>query len=411
MRCPRGWCWFVVAAVLAASLAVGGAPATAGEAVERDDSIAALLEARRTALVAGDRDGWLAAVDPSAPPAFFDAQGAMFDGLRAVGVSDVSLQVDEAVGDLSPPGASERHGAPTYVPATELRYRIAGYDDRDVLDVLWWTYVERGGSWFVAADDDLEVVGLSTQRQLWDFGPVEALRASERVLVLSHPGRSVRAAEVAGLLDEALARFDQRWRQPWDGSVVVVVPDRADEVEEILQTTLDLDNFVAFVSYRIDRDDGYVATAERMFLNDERLSQRTREFQVDTLVHELAHAAAAGAVGPFIDSWVHEGYSEWIADGRPSGLPLPAGSDGAIPDRFEFRTGSRAEIVRSYDEATSAMAHLARLFGDDAPDRFFTSLGSRRIVAGTTEHHIDATLRAEFDLTLEAFEASWASAG
>ena len=393
--------------VVVAMVGAGAPRATARDDASVVGDLNDLLEERSQALAAGDRDAWMAALDPQAGADFRASQQATFDGLRTLGVTGYQLTVDPDSGNLAPPDLDERYGADTFVPSTEARYRIEGFDDRDALDDLWWTYVRRDGDWFVASDSDLEVVGLETARNLWDLGPLSVLR-SDRVLVLSHPSRQSRGNEVAGLAEEALTRIDKDWDRAWSNKIVIVVPDNADEVERILRTTLDLSNFVAFVNYGTDRDDGYENTAARMYLNDARLGRHNRSFQLDTLVHELVHAASSGDAGPFLDSWMHEGVAEWVADGRPTKVPEPAGSDGTIPEGFEFSTGSLRDIVRSYDAATSLMAYIAERFGRDAPGKFFANVGHRRVVPGTQQYQDAMAMREELGIGPDELEDDWA---
>jgi len=70
------------------------------------------------------------------------------------------------------------------------------------------------------------------------------------------------------------------------------------------------------------RDDGWEATAPRIYIQDENLKAYDRPYQVETLVHELTHAAGAPLAGPFVPSWVHEGVADWVATGHRNHEPL-----------------------------------------------------------------------------------------
>src|SRR5262249_36144873 len=137
-----------VAAVAAVALAAAIATVP-GKADARPDGPAAaaqaLLDARVAAVASGHRAAWLAPVDPQAPAAFRAAQGRSYDGLRSLPLERFALTVrmDED-GDLAP-GANlgSKYHAPVFLPETRETYRLRGYDDRDAVDVLWLTYVER----------------------------------------------------------------------------------------------------------------------------------------------------------------------------------------------------------------------------------------------------------------------------
>jgi hypothetical protein len=397
--------------VASAPASAGGAP-TNGSAAQAADPLAAvtqLLATRTKAVQTGDRGGFLATVDPKAPAAFKTAQGRSFDGLRTIPLARYQLEArTEATGDLAG-GISARYGgASAFIPETRQIYRIEGYDERDVVDNQWLTYVQRDGRWYVGGDSDLEDIGLYSQRNLWDFGPVEVQRAAH-VIIMSHPEQAERAAALVGIAEEASNAIAGAWDQPWSGRIPMVLPGSIDELEKILQSTFDLTKFVAFVVYQPLRDDGFVTTAPRLYVQDRNLSRYGHDFQLSTLVHELDHAAVAPFAGPAIPAWVHEGVADWVATGRSTGERKPSGSDGVVPRDYEFVTGSSASIVRSYAESRSAISYMASRYGVAAPSRFIRTLGERGPVAGSVDYNVDAVLRQLFGIGLDAFQRGWKS--
>jgi hypothetical protein len=372
-----------------------------------------VLDARVAALGAGDRDAWLATVDPAAPKEFRDAQGRLFDGLRSVPIETYSLEVRlDDTGDLAAgAGWSAKYGgAPVQLPETRQRHRLRGYDTVDAVDSLWLTFVERDGGWYVAGDEDLAPLGLDTARGLWDFAPVDVL-ATEHLLTIFHPGQRSRATALSGIAEEAIAILEQRWDQPWPGRIPLILPADTAELERLLQSTIDLDKFLAFVSYGADRDEGWTATAPRIYIQDANLSTYGRDFQLETLVHELAHAAGAPLAGPFVSAWVHEGLADWVATGRPMRERKPKGSDGVLPRDFEFSTGAQSSIIEAYRESRSAASFLAARGGRGAPTALFRELGAVRVAPGNADHHVDAALRrvVAADFGLPDLTAGWAA--
>jgi hypothetical protein len=115
---------------------------------------------------------------------------------------------------------------------------------------------------------------------------------------------------------------------------------------------------------------------------------------VETLVHELAHAAGAPLAGPFVPAWVHEGVADWVATGRSTKERRPRGSDGKVPRDYEFSTGSQTDIVRAYRESRAATSYLASKAGLGAPSALFRRLGETKVAPGSVDHHVDAALRA-----------------
>ncbi|HEY3238770.1 MAG TPA: hypothetical protein VGL92_04330, partial [Acidimicrobiia bacterium] len=104
-------------------------------AESRGEAVQAVLDEREAAIRNGDREGFLATVDPGADEDFKARQAALFDGLRSVPLSSYELLVrtDEAP-DLAG-GLDERYIADdVFLPAVESRYRIEGVDAVDALD-------------------------------------------------------------------------------------------------------------------------------------------------------------------------------------------------------------------------------------------------------------------------------------
>lgn len=395
-------------AALAAPAPVGAqAPPRPETEADLLRAVQRVLDARAAALREGDREAWLATVDPAAPASFRAAQSRQYDGLRQLPLAEFSLhaRIDDT-GDFGPAVAG-RYRTRVFLPETRQVHRLAGYDDRKAVDRLWLTFVERGGGWYVGGDDDLDAVGLETARGLWDLGPVATLD-TDHFLVVHHPEQADRAATLAAIAEEAFAVLDARWDRPWSGRVPLVLPGSVEELEELMQSTIDLDNYVAFVSYDALRDDGFVATAPRIYIQDRNLSRYGRAFQVETIVHELVHAATVPLAGPFIPAWVHEGVADWVATGHPSGLRPPAGTDGRLPRDYEFITGGRDAIVRSYAESRSVTSFLADRHGSRAPADLFAAAGEGKLAAGSVDHHLDQAVRRVTGQAFTEFESAWA---
>jgi hypothetical protein len=410
-RCSR----LVVALALLGTVSAGTAPASRAAAPfpasadSRLGAVQPVLDARVAALAAGNRSAWLATVDPSAPPTFRDGQGILFDNLRSLPLSRFLLTARTAdSGDLSAGLSATYGGVPVFLPETRQVMRFAGYDDRDAVDSLWLTFVQRAGTWYVGGDNDLAPLGLDTARGLWDFGPVR-VHPTAHFLVLSHPAQASRADALAAIAEEAIGLLNQRWNRPWLDRIPLILPGSEPELEQMLQSTVDLNKFVAFTVYGAVRDTGWEATAPRIYIQDLNLSRYSHGFQVQTLVHELTHAAASGLAGPEIPSWVHEGVADWVAKGRSTAERRPAGAEAHLPRDYQFTTGTGASILLSYDESRSAISVLARDRGIDAPAAFFTALGALRVTPGSSDYQTDAALRAATGWGVADLERTWST--
>jgi hypothetical protein len=368
-----------------------------------------VLDARVEAVKRGDREAYLATVDPVAPAAFRLAQAASFEGLRSLPLASFSLtaRLDDT-GDLGADLSPRYGGAPTFLPETRLRMRFADYDDRDDVESLFLTFVRRGDRWYVAGDADLAPLGIDGFRGLWDQGPVEVQRTAH-FLVLSHPPEAARARNLAAVAEEAIGKLDERWGEPWSHRVPLILPASIEELARILQATFDLDNFVAFVAYGSVRDRDWEATAPRVYIQDRNLSRYRRDDQVRTLTHELDHVAVASLAGPLIPSWVHEGVAEWVALGRPTDARRPDGSDGHLPLDFEFTLGGRQAINVSYAESRSVISFLVGRRGVQAPAELVRTLGAEKVAPGSEEFRVDRALEQIAGLTTAQLEKEWAT--
>lgn len=370
-------------------------------------AVQALLDRRAAAVLAGDEAAFMATVDPQASAIFRESQRRQLQGFASVSLSSYRLEArTDDSGDLSVALTGRYPGAArTFLPETRQRWRLQGFDDRDALDRLWLSYVERDGRWYVAGDSDVADLGLTTPPGLWDGGPVVVQRTA-RVAVLSHPAEAARAQALAALAEQAIDRAGG-WH--WPGRIVVILPSSPDELAAIIRATLDVEKYVAFVSYDAETEPAYVTSAPRMYVQDRNLSKYSSRYQVETLVHELVHAAAAPASGPAIPSWVHEGVADWIATGQSTALRRPRGSDGVLPRDEDFRTGSREAITTAYGESRSVVSYLARRAGAGSPIAFFQALGALRDEPGSETHLTDRALRAATGgLPLAQLEAGWA---
>ncbi len=395
------------ARLLLAVVLVGGAPTVPGAGAEtRDDAIRAVLDQREAAVRSGDREAFLATVDPGASDEFKAAQGALFDGLRTVPLAryELVLRTDE-VPDLAE-GLGDRYTADeVFLPAVEAHYRLEGVDAVDALDGFFYTFLRREGRWRIVSDTDVEDLGLPSARNLWDFGPV-ARASSAHFTVVFAPADRQRAETLLDLAEQARERLATGFDRPLPDQILLVLPHTVDQLAEMLQSTFDLTNFVAFAAAAVDRDENWASTAPRVFIQDVNLARSRRSFQLETLHHEFVHVAAFPLAGPFVPAWVHEGVADWLAKGRERPSEV-AGSDEVLPEDFEFTTGGLDAIVSAYQESTSAMAFLAQAKGPDAPVDLLVEAGRDRLAPGTTDYHVDAAFRSIYGKGLAEFQADW----
>jgi hypothetical protein len=384
----------------------GTGPIRGGEAA-RDNAVRAVLDQRESAVRSGDRAAFLDTLDPMATDEFKIRQGRLFDGLRSLPLAsyELELRTDE-VPDLAAGLAARYSGAEAVIlPPVEAHYRLTGIDTIDALDGYYYTFLLRDGRWRIVSDRDLEDVGLPSARNLWDYGPVHQQR-TDHFTILHDPADRKRAEALGALCEQGYARLKSVFDKEIPTQIVVVLPHTLDQLREILQATFDLSNFVAFASAAVDRNDDWRSTAPRVYVQDVNLSRSRRDFQLQTFHHEFTHVSAFALAGPFVPSWVHEGVADWMASGERAPSEVE-GSDGLLPEDWEFTTGGAESIIRAYDESTSAMAFLAARKGKTAPLDLLARIGELRAAPGTAEYRVDQGLQAVYGAGLDQFQEDW----
>ncbi len=391
-------------------LAVAWAPvaeAKQASVEQRLQSVNALLNTRAKAELAHDRDAFAKTIDPAAPAAFRNAQLASFDNLAALKVAGITYEANVVLGGDLSRGAnkSDYGGASVFVPETLRRLRFAFDGERPWIDDMWWTYVERDGQWYVGGDDDVIDVGLEPAVSMWDLGPVVMVQ-SAHVALIAHPADRARADALLGIAEQAMTTLATRWSLPWTGTIVGFLPSSPAELTDLIQATVDVTKFVAFVSYGIDTDT-YATSAPRLFVQDKNLSTYPAAAQAETLVHEFVHAAGSRYASSYTPAWVHEGLADWVAIGPTNAFRRGSGSGDVAPRDDQFGAGTQGQIVQAYRDSRSLMAALSRVAGTKAPYDFFQALGKDPIRAGSRPYVVDESLRGLGLGGLGDLEAKW----
>ena len=380
------------------------------------DGIAALLELRARALLEEDKRAFMSTVAPFAPAGFKRRQSALYEGFVALHLAEYELTARwDRMGDLVRPGANEIYpdGDLIALPLTLERYRLEGLDPEPAYEELFYTYVRVEDDWFVANDADLEDVGLYSGRHLWESAPIES-HAAEHFTFYSHPCSSncVAIEEMGTQAERAVDLVKSYWRQIPD-KTAVFVPEDSDQLERMIQSTFDLDSFVAFAYSSEDPQLGY--TGHRVMLNPDSFRGIDPGYAYSILAHEMLHIATRKAAGPFLPIFIEEGFAEYVGtDAAQSGLAffeaeVAAGRSGeAIPLDFEFTTGSNNDIYGSYQESLATVHFFIDRWGLKRFIRFYRALGSVVVEPGTTRYWVNKTLEDEIGVDLARFEQLWA---
>jgi hypothetical protein len=376
-------------------------------------SAAQILRERARAVMERDRSAFLASIDPQAK-AFRRQQRKVFDRLTSlrIGSYELVLQVGEdRAGDKHT--RRYRRADDVYIPRVEETYRFKGFDDADFISDLYFTFVLREGEWLIATDDDLSGK-VRTNRNLWDFGPVKQTR-SKNVTVIQHPCRDAGCAELDdsffALAEAARNRVKERWKEKWNGRVVVLVTSSRSEVRKIIDVNYAISNFVAFAYSRYP---GLGYSPARIVVDRATLAGRPSEIIELVMAHEMAHVAASRASGPNIPLWVEEGLAEWIA--RPAGddadlyyaQQVAAGAvRPALASNRQFRRSGADQLFNHYQASRTAVTYFIESFGYKKFVRFYKRLGDSHNDPGSPAKHLRTELRRATGMSLSQFSRRW----
>jgi hypothetical protein len=378
----------------------------------RDRAVRAVLAVRAAAIQARDREGWLSTVDPSNQE-FIDKQAALFDALADVPLSDWSYRLDPESAPPAHVDLDDRRGAGWWAPGVTLSYRITGYDDAPTIEPQRLTFVPRGSSWFVAADDDFAAAGSDTTRGLWDGGRVVALRGRS-CLVLGHPGSRSLMRRVATSVDAAVPRVVSAWGGNWSQKVVALVPSTQDELGRIVGGHGDYSQIAAVATAELrDAAAGYHPVGDRIVINPPTFAKLGTLGRRVVLTHEVTHVATRAASGPQAPAWLVEGFADYVGY---RGVRVPYSSSAAelrdavrhgrtptsLPSEHDF-DGLNKNLAQVYEEAWLAVSLLTEQHGREGLLQFYRQVGRDDAPATAVE---DA-FRDLWGTSLATFTADW----
>ncbi|MGH3546072.1 MAG: hypothetical protein ACRDPW_09140 [Mycobacteriales bacterium] len=300
-------------------LPLGGSPDSGRFAAGTDTAMrritAALLQHRSQAILASDRSAFLATVDPRSSR-FITTQARLFQRVIEVPFSrwdhQVRGSVSPSVAQFWLPRLQRRYGAPVWLAEVTIAHRFNAVSDFELTGTHYLTFVLRGGSWYLAADDDLESSGLRSSRQLWDFGPVVAA-AGAGTLVLGHLVQQDFVQQVGALTGRARAAVNGRFDVAGT-PVVVMVPSDLHETRQLVPSAggdeglhLAALSAVTTSGTSTDPHQAYVV------INTETMAGLGEAEQSAILRHESAHIATWDAAGINSPTWLSEGIAEYAA--------------------------------------------------------------------------------------------------
>ncbi len=283
--------------VSAPTATTGAAPRRAAAAQrrafdERESQVRRLLADRSRAVLSRDRALFLRGIDPGAT-AFRARQERLFDALADVPIGSWAYTLDPDREWPFDPAVLGHYRAETWVPEIELRYQLKGYDALPATGEQFLTFVRRPQGWLIGNDDDFPgVPNLQTDRELWDFGPVEVVTGRSS-LVLGRRGRRDLLTEIARQADLAVPRVSAVWGRDWSQKVVVLVPETQDELGTLIEEGNDLSQIAAVAVAQLGRrGDLPAAVGNRIIVNPPNFARLSRAGRRIVLQHEITHVAS-----------------------------------------------------------------------------------------------------------------------
>jgi hypothetical protein len=383
----------------------------------------ALATARSQALKAGDRAGFLAAVDPR----LHTQQGRLFDNLRKLEFTTGDYVTIDQRGR-----SADRFGRGVTVDVdVAWRHRIAGYDPEPVDEWYRWTITKKDASSppSITAVTAAPAGAASASRSVmypapWDaWKDMRVVRTAHTLLLVDAPMLR-RAEQLAPVAEKAASTVLAAWAdakvqgRAFDRFVTVLVPDKKQ------LTTM----------YQVI--DGESPEAGRMMPmpvvgTDDRTG--TTRTVVDTsssfftgrgdageiFRHEYAHAVIEGMattdhpdanVVTGLQTWVIEGFAEYVANrGGGAGMRAAAGEarvragfDGELPPPGEWESTEPGVVSHYYYLAHQAFRYIAQRHGGPAKAFGFAAAYYR---GGAS---LDEILQRELGVDRAAFESGWA---
>ncbi|GAA3173052.1 hypothetical protein GCM10017688_24500 [Streptomyces ramulosus] len=338
-----------------------------------------MLDARARAVQEHDEAAFLASVDP-VRPGYRDRQRRAFRTIEELPLT--GWRYDLVATDAFPLAS----GGSTMAAKVELRYRLKGFDAEPVTSVQYLTLTRTAGRWRIASDDEGTASGHAGTRQLWDQGPVAAVRG-RHALVLGAAGDRGRLADLARRADAAVPAVTAAWQGRWSGQVVIEAPGSVAGMAQLLGSG-DPSAYAGIAAVTTGEAGAQAkAPADRVIVNPEAYADLNDTGRAVVLAHEITHVATRTATTGDTPLWLSEGFADWVAyRGKrhtaaaaapelsravAAGHPprrLPADAD------FGF-TGRADRLAKAYESGWLACRMIADTWGEAKLRAFYRAAG------------------------------------
>jgi hypothetical protein len=356
------------------------ARSTAAVRTPSAEVVSGLLDERAAAVLAGNRSGFLAAVDPTQEQ-FFAAQSRLAERLAGLPFAEWRYQV-VGTGPGLPPERAAVLPEGSAIVRVRLSYRLEGtgtQTDRD----QYLTVVPRGGRWLLAGDSDGDAQDLATQRDLWDLGPVRWVRG-EHALVLADERAAGRGElrRLAADADQAVEDVDRLWREQWPRTPVVLLPRTQKDMALLIGS--DGKGLAQIAAVTTGGFEEGVSRGDRIVINPEAYGTLGALGRQVVLSHEMTHVATRATTVLPLPIWLSEGFADYVAyDANPVPRSIVAADvfeavregDGPteLPDEVAF-DASEGDVAVAYEAAWLAAVMIADRYGERRLVRFYRAM-------------------------------------
>ncbi|MFF9480238.1 hypothetical protein [Streptomyces sp. NPDC014733] len=338
-----------------------------------------MLDARARAVRQHDEAAFLASVDP-VRPGYRDRQRRAFRTLRELPLA--GWRYDLVATDAFPLAS----GGNAMAAKVELRYRIEGFDAEPVTSVQYLTLTRTAGRWRIASDDEGAASGYTGTRQLWDQGPVAAVRG-RHALVLGDAGDRGRLTDLARRADAAVPAVTAAWKGRWSGQVVIEAPGSVAGMAQLLGSG-DPSAYAGIAAVTTGEAGARAkAPADRVIVNPEAYADLNDAGRAVVLSHEITHVATRTATTGDTPLWLSEGFADWVAYRGKRHAAAAAAPEltralatGHPPHRlpvdadFGF-TGGAARLAKAYESGWLACRMIADTWGEAKLRAFYRAAG------------------------------------
>ncbi|HEX2902534.1 MAG TPA: hypothetical protein VHO01_03685 [Jatrophihabitans sp.] len=399
------------------------AQAQAAPSAAEVSAVMQLLADHAHALLARDRAGWDAGLDPNQAAAdFAGKQRAVFSNLSGVPLTTWRYTLTAPVTDpsvLQP--AANRLGGRVVILHVQLQYALAQVDPAPTSKSQYLTAVHRAEGWRLAADGDVADSGGPSWQGPWDFGPL-LVAAGPHTLVLAHPAHRAVMATFQQLVERSIPVVASVWGASWNEHVGVLIPDTAAEFAAVTSDSNDTQDIAAVavadsVNPDLSASPQQAVLGARIVLNPDNLSRLDAAGRQLVVQHELTHIATRAQTSDQMPTWLIEGFADYVGNlgsGRGPVMIAPELAADVAHDRLPSQLpastdfdGANPRLPQAYEQSWLACRLIAATIGQHGLVTFYRAVASAARTNPATA--VATELRALLHTSITAFTARWRS--